>query len=551
MQLLVRRLTPGPEVSIIPIVDRKVRVEEGWRLLIVAETRSRATARLSGVVIDHRQRDTVEGGYIQQWEIEIFVWAGCSVFSVSEESGEEHRLTLDVAPHEEKFGAARFREMLHELAETNKDLLWGLSPGAVAATRGSDSPPIVHPTIIEADLPAVLDAIRQLRADPLLLQERRREVLPLSRNRRPDHRTLKWMLSRGQSQIALKSISDNSDLPDPRLVVDQSTVFVTSNHPATRYIKSLLGRLQRSLRLTARAFESVARGSGEGHLADNETRARAAYLGSVVTRAVAEIQTTLRGSLFKDLEPLPLTETTLQAIGGHPLYGRIQTMVRRLLEPGLDLADRDVPSEGLMGALRPTFDLFELLVLSRLQRALTQTLGAQWQIDERPFTPGALLSHDGSSTRQWIAHSKSDRTRVELTYQPEFGAYAESKTELGRRSLSGKRRPDFTLSVWDKQTLVAWTIIDAKYRASRQSIHDALADIHIYRDSLRWHGRRCDSAFIVVPALAPDAIRYSHTDYLLEHNFGALVLDRKPAEPINGQCSLQPALRSCVAALRS
>jgi hypothetical protein len=193
------------------------------------------------------------------------------------------------------------------------------------------------------------------------------------------------------------------------------------------------------------------------------------------------------------------------------------------LDPGLCLSE-ETPISALFGSIRPTFDLFELLVLFRIQRAMICFLGPEWRIQEGSFTPGALLSHDGTSSRFWNAHHQPTNMPVEVAYQPIFTSQDETKQEVGRKSLSAQRRPDFTISVWSGPELVMWTILDAKYRASRVAVHERLADMHVYRDALRWNGKQCEGAFIVVPALAADAVRYADPHYLEKHRFGALVL---------------------------
>jgi len=58
-------------------------------------------------------------------------------------------------------------------------------------------------------------------------------------------------------------------------------------------------------------------------------------------------------------------------------------------------------------------------------------------------------------------------------------------------------------------------VLDAKYRCSRESIHDALGDMHVYRDSLKvsgW-GAKLRGAFILTPAHAPDTAVYFTEQY--------------------------------------
>ena len=77
--------------------------------------------------------------------------------------------------------------------------------------------------------------------------------------------------------------------------------------------------------------------------------------------------------------------------------------------------------------------------------------------------------------------------RIRLTYQRTFPAYTSRDDGISPYSISGERRPDMVLSVDDgNQTIMI--VLDAKYRCGRDSIHSALGDMHIYRDSLKVKG---------------------------------------------------------------
>lgn len=81
--------------------------------------------------------------------------------------------------------------------------------------------------------------------------------------------------------------------------------------------------------------------------------------------------------------------------------------------------------------------------------------------------------------------------------QPTFPAWSETRGE--RWSVSRKREPDIVLTVtngWESQ----FVIFDAKYRASRQNVLEAMQSAHIYQDSLRACGTRPSGALLLVPA---------------------------------------------------
>jgi hypothetical protein len=69
-------------------------------------------------------------------------------------------------------------------------------------------------------------------------------------------------------------------------------------------------------------------------------------------------------------------------------------------------------------------------------------------------------------------------------------------------------------------------ILDAKYRASRESIHAALCDIHIYRDAIRRDAENSavHAAFILTPAHHGDSQRYYTEDYREKFAFGGFDL---------------------------
>nr|WP_298369401.1 nuclease domain-containing protein [Azospirillum sp.] len=110
--------------------------------------------------------------------------------------------------------------------------------------------------------------------------------------------------------------------------------------------------------------------------------------------------------------------------------------------------------------------------------------------------------------------------RVRLLYQQTFQAPSASGN---RREWSGERRPDYVLSFEGLGVEGAWVILDAKYRSSQTFIHEALTDLHVYRDALRHRERKGAMAFIIVPALDPNAAVYAAADYVGAHAFGAII----------------------------
>jgi hypothetical protein len=76
-----------------------------------------------------------------------------------------------------------------------------------------------------------------------------------------------------------------------------------------------------------------------------------------------------------------------------------------------------------------------------------------------------------------------------------------------------------------------WVLLDARYRTARSSIHEALRDMHIYRDSLRWRcpvSSRiavCEGGYLLVPRVADDCLEYADSAYRHRWQFGLFEIE--------------------------
>jgi hypothetical protein len=66
-------------------------------------------------------------------------------------------------------------------------------------------------------------------------------------------------------------------------------------------------------------------------------------------------------------------------------------------------------------------------------------------------------------------------------------------------SISKERVPDIVL-VLESRDATRFVVFDAKYRASRANVLDAMASAHIYQDSLRIGSQRPDATLLLVPS---------------------------------------------------
>ena len=131
--------------------------------------------------------------------------------------------------------------------------------------------------------------------------------------------------------------------------------------------------------------------------------------------------------------------------------------------------------------------------------------------------------------------------KITLTFQRVFGKQSD---DAGLFSISKTCIPDVVLEV-ERGTVRKTIIFDAKYRASRDSIHAALSDMHVYRDAIRKSADEpgIHAAFIVTPAHHADLQRYYNEDYRHEYRFGAYDLSPRNDSQFN---TLVSAMRDLI-----
>jgi hypothetical protein len=262
--------------------------------------------------------------------------------------------------------------------------------------------------------------------------------------------------------------------------------------------------------------ESLKLPAGHG-VRDQSVTIYAQQLAGKVELALKEVDHVRKAPLFRTAWPEPLTDSVLQSLPDHPFYSSIHRVGRRLINPGLAFA----PGQDVYSALKRSYDLFELAVLYRIVAAISSSVPADWHITDQGSIK-RLPHEDRPPDRSIWIWNGPDQQELELYYQARF-ASAELPPDLRPfSSLSVQGVPDYVLVYRNGAAIVSWVILDAKYRSSRQSVHDALGDIHRYRDSLRMSGHPAEAAFIIVPRLQDDAMLYGQSAFLEAHRLGAI-----------------------------
>jgi hypothetical protein len=481
--------------------------EEGDEVALSAAGPHPSTAVLSGAHLAPSSVRRDGALIITRWIIPIHTWAGRAEL-VIDDGNEVITRALDVSPHPGKLGVTAFREMIDELVEVSRGLPWGLSPGSLGGERDDDAPAVVHPAVLEAELPLLLRALRQLRGEALTCTTRTREVLPLRHARHVDPRSLRWLSTKPYAMLAVTR-PDVAQV-DAAPLVEQRRTERSYAHPATAHLRFLVDRLLRALRRS----EDLLAAAGASSSPDAE---HARWLRQRVSAGRLQLEAERDGGPLGLVAPAPATEGAAQAVVDHPVYARVQRTARRLLDPGMR-----VSSEGaLRSPSRRTHELYELLALYRLVAAARGVLGVAWAW-KMPVV-GRHGPLDGLQNDATFSAAGPEGMRVEIRYQPTFQAYRAAAEQHVTHSITGERRPDVVLGLFQGKELVRWVGVDAKYRSSRPAIHEGLADAHVYQDALRWNGRRAAATYIAVPACKSDAAVYATRAYVDDHRFGMII----------------------------
>jgi hypothetical protein len=197
-----------------------------------------------------------------------------------------------------------------------------------------------------------------------------------------------------------------------------------------------------------------------------------------------------RQSPLRDVTRRELTAAGLTAIQSDPVYARAWSTGWRALREGVDGDDEERHS------LSPTWEIYErwcyLTILRREQSLSASDVGGAWRALRGRFR-GARFD------RGHALETALGTTAVLL--QPMVPGRPDGR-ESGPWSISLRRIPDIVVARFEGNSLRSWTVYDAKYRSGRANVLEAMTSAHVYRDALRWSGRRPDEAVLLLPSLS-------------------------------------------------
>ena len=494
------------------VSGRDVRLGEYDPLEIEVSTsrdvRVRPDVRLDGTSIGAPEIIVAGEGLVWRWIFRSESWCGRATLNVVSDDPPID-LVIRAVPSGSKYSEDEYERMIERILSFGANTVWGLAPGQDRGSEIADaSLGATHPAIVEEYLAPILDQLERILRNPVV-SHRRIEVVERLRPARPiTSQTLRWLSTRPDELAELRK-------GDVRSAIPQQVRQETYDHPANRYVKTLVRRIRENFDQTAIALLDFAHG---GLIGDLE-KARARHLADRLRTAMNKLSSALQTSLLRELEPGEMSEGVVQVFGDHPAYARFAKLGRRILNLGVRLDN----SGDLASSLRRSYDLFEIYCLYQLAHQLETTLGSSWTYRRAPPRGHVLC---GPPEGEFWSAERSDGRCWRLEYQKPFG-----HGQTGAITITTFRKPDFVLSEWQEDRLIRWCLLDAKYRTALSSINDALESMHVYRDSLRWkpvpngEPQHAYAGVLLVPHVSDEVRRYAEPSYLHQWGLGVVAID--------------------------
>lgn len=389
---------------------------------------------------------------------------------------------LDVSPQINKLGHESFSRMIGEILAFDPNLLFGTEHAQTQiGIDGSLSNLHLQYSRLRRFGAQLVTALNRVTEKPLTCLRRERTQANANQVKRLDQRTIRKALRDPAALSLLHSNTAPSRAPG-EVQFDISTVFNDLDNPANQALAGALIEVIRRNRQVSLAFQA------EMNKKERESNTRSAlaprlgrrieYLESL-NRALRRIQ---RMEPFRSLKNSRLSAAGLNAVSAHPVYARAYRFAWYVLRSGLIGNDN---GESLW--ISPTWEIYERWCYVKIVEQMRQRYPQlEWEV-KYPTQRDDCIRWRGSGPG----------FEVTVWLQVQCSAFGETPHE-GFASISGQRFPDITITLQSPKTS-RFFIADAKYRVSRQGVLEGMESAHLYRDSLRWNGRRPDCVLLLVP----------------------------------------------------
>lgn len=412
---------------------------------------------------------------------------------------------FDVAPDRSKLGEVAFAAMLDELLAFDPRLLLGNEYAQLEVGReGRASNPHLQYARLKRYGPTLLSALAEILRKPLTRLHRERSLRLPHQLRRIDRQTLRRAVQDPAATALLYNLERTSANGEV-LRFDVPTVFEDFDNPANQALAVVLGEVLRRTRHVINALQKLADG-------ERDIGARSALTPRLGRRIEfledlhSDLRKIQRSEPFCSLRQPRITAAGLNAISAHPAYARAYRHGWYVLRPGID-GSRD--GERLW--ISPTWEIYERWCYLQV---VTLVKSIYPSLDWRTSWPGASLDHICFTGR-------GIDMRIDVLLQLRCPAFDRPDND-GFSSISGERKPDIVVTL-ESPTQRLFIVMDAKYRVDREWVLDGMASAHLYRDCLRWKGRKPDLAVLLVPR-GGGAPLLETVDYQRSYGVGVAVL---------------------------
>jgi hypothetical protein len=394
---------------------------------------------------------------------------------------------LDVGPSPNKLGQPQFLCMVSEILNITPSLLLG--DGATSSRFGRDGD-VGSVEVAYARMrrygSSCLAALRAVCLHPLMSSHQERRTVQPHQVRRLDVRTVHDLC---RTPVVGRLLGSDSGDPIDLSRVTVPHVESTFDHAANRAIAVMLDRLlARAAALGQQFTDMVGR-------QDERLSTRASRRLRVLAAFTDGVRGIRRTPIFRAVTRPEVSSAGLNAISAQPDYARAFQLAWKTLHSGVLGEAEDDPLP--MG---PTWQIYERWCFVRTWQLLQEIA---------PEAGWKFVTGDPALVRPRVHGCLSGDTVI-LHLQPTFQAWDQASAR-GFKSLSRQREPDIVLTIESSQAR-RFLVLDAKYRASRANVLDAMQSAHIYQDSLTWHGERPWGSFLLLP-------RSGAVDWLAESAF--------------------------------
>ncbi len=446
-----------------------------------------------------------------RWEWQVEEYAGEVLVSLLDGGEAVTDCLLDIAPHPKKLGSEAYRELMLDLQDKAEGLLFGTTPAQVHLQHEqADVPPMARFALLRTYLSTLERAFRVVEQAPHRSLVAEREERPLHKVRRVDTKSLRTALRRMPVLATIHNRASHGTAEVATLDVPRrENTFDTSPN---RHVLSLLLRLSALCSDLQRRFESTLTQTNE---IEPDIRRRAQRWSELTERFKKKIERLKRADFLTDVRPAKPDTAALLTIARHPAYSHFDRLARRILNPRIAIGE----DADKLHSLRNTYDIYEYWCFFSVAEAVQAALPDFIFTFDMEITPGQLLLNLKGGSKLTATH---DDLKVTLTFQRVYGKKSDGADLF---SISKTCIPDIVLEL-NRNNERRTIIFDAKYRATWDSIHAALSDMHVYRDAIRKSADEpgIHAAFILTPAHQPDLNRYYDDEYRQKYCFGAFDL---------------------------